>query len=558
MTYFKIIFFFLLLFISNKTLAQNKGYKMTFNEQFDDNKNNWVISNTEFRKSSIVSGKLIDDYHDFETRIVSLVKVNFNSEKNYVLKFSIANFNSEFKGIRVVLDPNYGFVWSFKDWKNYNYIIFEQVFVKRLYTNVLEMHYEIGSYVDGNEIIHREMGKGFLDSELKTDGKFNEITIHRSGNTLYFYNGYFSESSLTGLMEGTCPAEKWFSPYCGFLIEDTKIMVDYLTIEEKINEVEKNTNDSQTEPKLVTTSGSGIFVSIDGYIATNYHVVENGKDFKVEINEKGLKKTYNAELIKVDKQNDLAILKINDNKFKNIASLPYGIKSSGVRIGEKIFAMGYPMIGYQGNQVKVTDGIISSITGYQDDPTTYQISAPIQPGNSGGPLFDMKGNLIGITNAGIPDAQNVGYSIKITYLMSLLETIPSISKLNTQSKLIGKSFPDVLEKIKPYSVLIKVNEIVQEKVREDESVISSFAGGYFSNKLKDLIWDSQKNVWVLENEYNFRSELYLTEKKIGFKRGSNNWLGNKWTYVVFDNKQNIYRFYDERGQGEFLIFHNNL
>jgi S1-C subfamily serine protease len=74
-------------------------------------------------------------------------------------------------------------------------------------------------------------------------------------------------------------------------------------------------------------------------------------------------------------------------------------------VGSNVFALGYPMaLSLMGEEVKFTDGKISSKTGFQGDITTYQISVPIQPGNSGGPLFDYDGNIVGITNAGINKA----------------------------------------------------------------------------------------------------------------------------------------------------------
>ena len=75
----------------------------------------------------------------------------------------------------------------------------------------------------------------------------------------------------------------------------------------------------------------------------------------------------------------------------------------------------------QSNEVKLTNGIVSSKSGYRGDVSTYQISAPVQPGNSGGPLFDSKGNVVGIVNAGVPGAENVGYAIKTSYLKNLVE-----------------------------------------------------------------------------------------------------------------------------------------
>ena len=82
------------------------------------------------------------------------------------------------------------------------------------------------------------------------------------------------------------------------------------------------------------------------------------------------------------------LLKIKDNRFNNLQPIPYSFGSGTKDVGTSVFAMGYPKLSYLGEELKVTDGIISSKTGYQGDITTYQISAPIQPGNSGGPLFD--------------------------------------------------------------------------------------------------------------------------------------------------------------------------
>ena len=513
MKFFNLFCFVLFLCINYDTTAQSTSYKTVFNEQFDDNKNGWSISDSQIRKSTIISGKLIDELHNVGYQSTNLIDVNFNSEKNYALKFSIANLNYGYKVKKNNVFPTCGFVWSFKDWDNYNYIIFQQGFKTEGYNSVLVTYYKIGSFVAGNEIVHQKWTAGYTDSKLKAETAFNEITIKRSGNTLYFYSGFYSEN-YHNMMEGSCPAEKWFSPKCGILIGDeSKVMLDYLTVEEEGQALVKTNKTTEIKPELQASSGSGILVTTDGYIVTNYHVVEDGEDFKVDLNINGLKKTYNAELI-------------------------------------------------QGSELKVTDGIISSNTGYQDDPTTFQISAPIQPGNSGGPLFDMNGNLIGITNAGIQSAQNVGYSIKASYLMNFLETITAITKPASQSTLTGKPLPDIIDKLKPYTVLIRVNDVTATSAKDHKSPISSYTGGYYTNKLKDLSWNTQKNEWQVKNEFNFRSELYISEKFIGFKRGSNDWLGNRWTYVGYDSKQNIYNFYDERGQDisvdkdfKFVIFY---
>jgi hypothetical protein len=211
--------------------------------------------------------------------------------------------------------------------------------------------------------------------------------------------------------------------------------------------------------KAQTTSmatGSGIVLSTDGYIATNNHVVDGGIEFFVDIFTNGIKKSYTASVITTDAANDLAIIKINDPTFKNFSIIPYSLRMQGINVGEKVFAMGYPRPGLQGEEVKVTDGIISSKTGFQNDNKTYQISAPIQPGNSGGPLFDNSGNLIGLTNSGIPSGENVGYAIKISNLNNLLDMIPDFPAMPLKTTISALPFTEKVKILSNYTVLIRV------------------------------------------------------------------------------------------------------
>jgi S1-C subfamily serine protease len=111
-----------------------------------------------------------------------------------------------------------------------------------------------------------------------------------------------------------------------------------------------------------------------------------------------------------------------------------------------------------GKEIKVTDGIISSKTGVDGDITTYQITAPIQPGNSGGPLFDDKGNMIGINSSGIRKdvADNVGYSIKSNYVLNLIDVLPKSINLPTNSRLSNLPLTEQIKEISKCVVLIKV------------------------------------------------------------------------------------------------------
>ena len=203
-------------------------------------------------------------------------------------------------------------------------------------------------------------------------------------------------------------------------------------------------------------SGSGFILSKDGIVATNFHVIDGANGIDVFINRNGTIKTYKAKVLISDKTNDISLLKIEDDSFVNFSSIPYAIKTSIQDVGTGVFTLGYPMSNILGEEIKVTDGIISSKTGYKGDIVTYQISAPIQHGNSGGPLFDKQGNIVGITNAGVEDAQNVGYAIKTSYLKNLIDVAPTSITLPTNNSISGLSFTEKIKRLTPYVVLIKI------------------------------------------------------------------------------------------------------
>ncbi len=253
-------------------------------------------------------------------------------------------------------------------------------------------------------------------------------------------------------------ANSYFDPYSyRTVIPKVTIYNCYANIELEFTadsfDVINNTKQSSSEYQ---SSGSGFVLSSNGVIVTNYHVVDKANGIDVLVSQNGNVITYKAEVLISDKTNDISLLKIKDNSFTRFATLPYAVNTRILDVGTRVFALGYPMSNILGEEIKLTDGLISSKTGYQGDIVTYQISAPIQPGNSGGPLFDQNGNIVGITNAGVPDAQNVGYAIKASYLRNLVDVAPETITLPTQNSISGLSFTEKIKRLTPYVVLIKV------------------------------------------------------------------------------------------------------
>jgi hypothetical protein len=183
-----------------------------------------------------------------------------------------------------------------------------------------------------------------------------------------------------------------------------------------------------TTPKLLGT-GSGFVLTDDGYFFTCAHVVHDGGLFKVSLGNS----VYPAKLVAADAVNDVALLKLDGKVFQ-----PIPLRQGLPEMGDKVFTIGFPVPEIQGATAKYTDGAISSLTGIQDDIRTIQISVPVQPGNSGGPLADEAGNVVGIVVAKLNAAtvfnytgdipQNVNFAVKIGYALPLIQNVPGLFK----------------------------------------------------------------------------------------------------------------------------------
>jgi serine protease Do len=207
--------------------------------------------------------------------------------------------------------------------------------------------------------------------------------------------------------------------------------------------------------RLLRGFGSGLLVTEEGHILTNHHVVKGAREIKVRTSTA----TLDASLLASDEENDLALLKI-DGKYQPVVFADY----TSARLGQTVFTVGFPMPDLQGFNPKVTKGVISGLSGLQDDETMYQIDASVQPGNSGGPLADDQGMVVGVVVARLNDAvllketgniaQNVNYAIKKRIAMSFLDGIKGVDQLITTQQVKGRSFEDAVETVQKATVLI--------------------------------------------------------------------------------------------------------
>jgi serine protease Do len=167
--------------------------------------------------------------------------------------------------------------------------------------------------------------------------------------------------------------------------------------------------------------GSGFFINADGYLITNFHVIEGETEISVEVyhqhNGQLDRETYKqVKIIAINKFHDLALLKIED---KNAPGFKYVILGSSdvLTVGDSVFAIGSPM----GLERTVTSGILSTKTRQIEGELYLQTSAQINPGNSGGPLFNLGGEVVGVTNMKITFGEGLGFAIPVELVKSFLE-----------------------------------------------------------------------------------------------------------------------------------------
>ena len=378
----------------------------------------WSIPKDNNFSASIIpeKGLLMTNKSNFA--YVCKTEFIFDLEEN----FSIATFIDFKKGSR---KDGQGIMWGIENWDNYFYFFI-----------TADGYYRIGVKEKGKDIpfqkwtptslINKNKQRNRL-SLTKVDDKYH---FNINGNNVYSSNFYSFKGDGIGF----------------YLSGKKEVLFEGLMIKQTLSESEFG------------GSGSGFFIDYRGYIATNYHVIENAKEIEVNFTRDGKLHTFKAEVVKSDKQNDLAIIKITDNSFKSFDNIPYVFQTVQCDVGAGVFALGYPFTTVMGSDIKFTDGKISSKTGYQGDETSYQISVPIQPGNSGGPLFDDNGNLIGITSAGLNRQyfENVNYAIKSLYLKKLIDELSVTIRLPNDRTIANKILTEKIKILSDYVVWISV------------------------------------------------------------------------------------------------------
>jgi hypothetical protein len=213
-------------------------------------------------------------------------------------------------------------------------------------------------------------------------------------------------------------------------------------------------------------SGTGFVIARAGYVVTNYHVIADAVEIKIVASDGRV--FSNVSISRKDPTNYLAILRVLDQGFS--ASLPGEspiiLAKNAAGIGQDCFAIGFPFASDLGTTPRLSTGIVSSTLGVDDNPTMLMISNPIQPGNSGSPLLNRAGELIGVVVASLNDQyffqhhgsipQNVNFAIKAAYLRPLMDSVSSDLFNAGVNRLTDLSLQKQVEAISPFVMMISV------------------------------------------------------------------------------------------------------
>lgn len=228
--------------------------------------------------------------------------------------------------------------------------------------------------------------------------------------------------------------------------------------EKKVNALKQQVESDKALPKSPATpiksGGTGFLIDIRGFIVTNAHVIENANTVVLQ-NNKG--QEFRAGIVHVNPENDIAILKIDDSDFVSPHPyLPYSFKKNGAELGEQVFTLGYPR-----EEIVYNEGYMSARTGFNGDTLSCQIGVSANPGNSGGPVFNRNGEVIGIINTRQTQAEGVVFALNSENIFNSVDSIGRVDsmakniRLPVSSPIKGMDRVQQIRRISDYIYMVK-------------------------------------------------------------------------------------------------------
>ena len=303
-----------------------------------------------------------------------------------------------------------------------------------------------------------------IHTDLTESGRIDSMKLKGRAKVVYLWKRYRRvaaiAASIAGVTALSISALVWaFAPKRASDLEalDRKIMdLRTTTVRqgEEIRNVKNSINKDKRDEIIYKSGGTGFIVDTRGLLVTNFHVVQGARNVAVQ-NNKG---EFIAKVIYTDPSKDIAILKITDEAFRPYGSIPYAISKSSARLAEPIFTLGYPK-----NEIVYGQGYLSSLTGFNGDTLSCQIEIAANHGNSGSPILNRNGEVVGILNARQNSTEGFTFAIQGKYIFKALDDLKKTDtsyqrlKLTTRSALAGIDRTEQVKKMEDYVFMVKVN-----------------------------------------------------------------------------------------------------
>jgi S1-C subfamily serine protease len=301
-----------------------------------------------------------------------------------------------------------------------------------------------------------------VHTHLAEEGKIDSSRLKGKAKIVYLWNRYKRVATIAASIAGitaivisglvwTISSKQPSAAQYKELSRDLKETKEKTNI--LVNDLDKLKKTKADVPVIsYRTVGTGFFIDAKGMMITNAHVVKNSRNISV-FNSKGDK--FNAIVVRLDVARDVAFIKIDDDQFKPFASLPYSIRKNTSDVAEPIFTLGFPR-----DEVVYGEGYLSAKTGFRGDTLSCQIAIPANPGNSGGPVFNHNGEVIGILSGKATETEGAVFAVQSKYIYIALEDLKKNPlyqdiKMPVKSTLSGLDKQQQFKKIQDYVFMVK-------------------------------------------------------------------------------------------------------